>query len=155
MPSHVAVVWRCFRWRRTSMTSCEKLSYAFTEFDSYATKTHFKGHKLLKMTRNIYSCITKGLLHWYRWILSLVGISTDARKLASFDIPTRDNIHRYQCNNPILSHDVAVIQWITSCREHRITRYITRRGRPWQHCVFYWNNFHFKIDKIQLKTVIW
>ena len=35
-------------------------------------------------------------------ILSLVGISTDARKLASFDIPTRDNIHRYQCNNPII-----------------------------------------------------
>ena len=25
------------------------------------------------------------------------------RKLASFDIPTRDNIHQYQCNNPILS----------------------------------------------------
>ena len=33
-------------------------------------------------------------------------ISTDARKLASFDIPTRDNIHRYQCNNPILLHKV-------------------------------------------------
>ena len=27
--------------RRTSMTSCEKLSYAFAELDSYATKTHF------------------------------------------------------------------------------------------------------------------
>ena len=27
------------------------------------------------------------------------------RKLASFDIPTRDNIHRYECNNSIiLSH---------------------------------------------------
>ena len=26
----------------------------------------------------------------------------DARKLVSFDIPTRDNIHRYQCNNPII-----------------------------------------------------
>ena len=29
-------------------------------------------------------------------------ISTDAVKLASFDIPTRDNIHRYQCNDPII-----------------------------------------------------
>ena len=27
----------------------------------------------------------------------------DARKRASFDIPTRDNIHKYQCNNPIVS----------------------------------------------------
>ena len=27
---------------------------------------------------------------------------TDARKLSSFDIPTRDNIHQYQCNNTIL-----------------------------------------------------
>ena len=25
----------------------------------------------------------------------------DAHKLAAFDIPNRDNIHRYQCNNPI------------------------------------------------------
>ena len=55
------------------------------------------------MTQNIYSYIIKGLLHWYRWILSLVGISTEARKLASFDIPTPGNIHRYQCNNPILN----------------------------------------------------
>ena len=29
-------------------------------------------------------------------------ISTDARKLASFDITTRDNIRRYQCDNPII-----------------------------------------------------
>ena len=34
----------------------------------------------------------------------LVGTSTNERKLASLDIPTRDNIHRYQCNNPILYH---------------------------------------------------
>ena len=53
---------------------------------------------------NIHSYIIKGLLHWYWWILSLDGISTDARKLASFDIPTRDNIHQYQCNNPLLLH---------------------------------------------------
>ena len=54
------------------------------------------------MTQNIYSYTIKGLLHWYLWILSLVGISTEARKLASFDIQTRDNIHRYQGNNPII-----------------------------------------------------
>ena len=60
-----------------------------------------------KQKKNIYSHIIKGLLHWYQWILSLVVISTDARKLASFDIPTRDNIHRYQCNNPILLEYVA------------------------------------------------
>ena len=37
-------------------------------------------------------------------ILSLTGICTDACKLAYFDFPTRDNIHRYWCNNPILFH---------------------------------------------------
>ena len=59
-----------------------------------------------KRKKNIYSYIIKGLLHWYRWILSLVAISTDARKLASFDIPTRNNIHRYQCNNPLISYNI-------------------------------------------------
>ena len=54
-----------------------------------------------KIARNIYSHTITGLSHWNPWILSLVVISTDARKLASFDIPTRDNIHRYNCNNPI------------------------------------------------------
>ena len=39
--------------------------------------------------------------------MSLVVISTDARKLASVDIPTRDNIHRYQCNKPVLLAYVA------------------------------------------------
>ena len=56
------------------------------------------------MAYNIYSYIIKGLLHWYRWILSLFEISTDPRKLAPFDIRTLDNIHRYQCYNPIISH---------------------------------------------------
>ena len=32
----------------------------------------------------------------------LVGISTDTRKRVSFDNPTRDNIHQFQCNSPIL-----------------------------------------------------
>ena len=37
-------------------------------------------------------------------MLSLHDIALDdvERKLASFDIPTQDNIHRYQCNDPIL-----------------------------------------------------
>ena len=78
------------------MTLCEKLPYACVESDSYIIKTHFKGYKLLEMAHNIYSYIIKGLLHWCWWILSLVC------KLASFDIPTRDSIHQYQCNNPIL-----------------------------------------------------
>ena len=102
MPSHVAVALRCFRWRRTSMTSREKLPYAYAESDSYIKKKLiFQCYKLLQIAQNIYSYIIKGLLHWYQWILSLVGISTDAHKIASFDIPTRDNIHRHQGNNPI------------------------------------------------------
>ena len=32
----------------------------------------------------------------------LVGISTDTRKRVSFDNPTRDNIHQFQCKSPIL-----------------------------------------------------
>ena len=55
------------------------------------------------MAQNIYSYIIQGILHGYRWILSLVVISTDTHKLASFDIPIRDSIHRYQCNNPVSS----------------------------------------------------
>ena len=34
--------------------------------------------------------------------ISLVGTSTDTRKLVSFYFPTRDNIHQFQCNNPIV-----------------------------------------------------
>ena len=97
MPSHVAVAWRCFRWCRTSMTVIRLCRLCLLHY-----KNHFYGHKLLQMAWNIYSYIIKGLLHWYRWILSLAGISTDARKLTSFDIPSRDNIHRYQCNNLII-----------------------------------------------------
>ena len=68
------------------------------------TLTLYKSFLRLQTTVNgknnsIYAI--KGLLHWYRWILSLIGISTDARKLATFNISTWDNIHRYQCNNPI------------------------------------------------------
>ena len=62
----------------------------------------FKGYKLSEIAWNIHSYIIKGLSHLNRWILSLIGISTEARKLASFDIPTWGNIHRYQCNNLIV-----------------------------------------------------
>ena len=55
MPSHVAVAWRCFRWRRTAMTSREQLSYACAESNSYAIKTHFLDNKLLQMAQNPYS----------------------------------------------------------------------------------------------------
>ena len=98
MPSHVAVLWLCFRWRQTSMTSCEKLSSNCAESDSNFIKYVFKGYKLSEKALNIYSYI-KGLSHCNWWILPLVGISTDTRKLASFDISTRDN----KCNNPILT----------------------------------------------------
>ena len=104
MPSYVAVVWRCFRWRRTSWRRAKNCHMRLQNLTLKLQKLIFGGHKLLQMTQNIYRYIIKGLLHWYRWILSLVGISTDARKLPSFDIPTRDNIHRYQCNNPISYH---------------------------------------------------
>ena len=59
---------------------------------------------------NTYSYIIKGLLYWYWWILSLVGISKQARKVSSFDIRTRDNIHEYQCNNPTLLN-AARVNW--------------------------------------------
>ena len=56
----------------------------------------------------------------------------------------------------VLSYDVAVIQWITSCHKNRMTtRYITLGYwrvtswcRPWQRYVFFWNNVNFKGDKI-------
>ena len=111
MPSHVAVVWRCYRWRQTSMTSREKLPPYFAESGSNIIKYVFKGYELSEIERNIYNYIIKGLSHWNRWILSLVGITMDARKLASFHIPTRDNIHRYQCNNPILWYARHSIIW--------------------------------------------
>ena len=34
----------------------------------------------------------------------LVGISMNTRKLASFDIPTQENIHQYQCGSHIVSY---------------------------------------------------
>ena len=43
-----------------------------------------------------------GLLHWYQWLLSRVGISKVGSLQASVDIPTRDNIHRFQYDNPFI-----------------------------------------------------
>ena len=73
------------------------------------------------MAQNVYNYIIKRLSYWCRWILSLVEISADARKLSSFDIPTRGNIHRYQCNNPIFLYQIDFYisatynSWCTSC----------------------------------------
>ena len=56
------------------------------------------------MAQNIYSYIKN------KRIIALITMNIVPRwdiygsKFASFDVPTRDNIHRYQCNNPILSH---------------------------------------------------
>ena len=54
MPSHVAVARRCFRWRRTSMTSRKILSPAWVESDMLQT---------IENGTNIYSYIIKGLFH--------------------------------------------------------------------------------------------
>ena len=68
----------------------------------FVIKTAFKMLETPGNEINIHSYIIKGLLYWYWWILSLDGISTNVRKLVSFDIPTWDNIHQFQCNNPLL-----------------------------------------------------
>ena len=49
----------------------------------FQRQTNQKESNETKWKKNIYNYITKGLLHWYRWILSLNGISMDACKLAS------------------------------------------------------------------------
>ena len=66
---------------------------------SHVFRRHPENPPLYQITFG-YSFI--GLLHCYRWILSLVVISKDASVRASADIPTRDSIHRYQCDNPFI-----------------------------------------------------
>ena len=65
--------------------------------------------KFLKVTKNTYRYIIKGLLHWYWWTSSLVGTSTDARKVVSFDIPAQDNLHQYQYNNPTILFYICIL----------------------------------------------
>ena len=115
MPSHITLHNVAFddvviQWRRAYLITRIKL----VEFTCFVIKTAFERLETPGNEINIYSYIINGLLHWYWWILSLDGISADARKLASFDIPTRDNIHQYQCNNPILrSYYIALnIKWL-------------------------------------------
>ena len=79
MPSHISVTLRCFWWRRNAVTSCQTLSRALVEFTFFVIKTAFKRLETPGNEINIYSYIIKGLLHWYWGILSLVGISKDAR----------------------------------------------------------------------------
>ena len=52
----------------------------------------------------------------------------DARKLASFNIQTRDNIPRYQCDNPIIhlkrilaSNDFPAVSSLTLCSMKGVT----------------------------------
>ena len=111
MPSYVAVV--CFRWRRTSMTSCEKLSYALAKSDFNAKITHFLRSQTIANDTKYYSYIIKGLLHWYRWILSLVGIAKDASSRPSIS-QLGKIFHRHQCNNHILYWDTLKTQHFTS-----------------------------------------
>ena len=141
MPSHVAVVWCCFRWRRVK--NCNPIVQNLTP---NIIKYVFKGYKLSEIEQNIYSYIIKGLSHWNRWILSLIGTSTNARKLVSFDIPTLDNIHRYQCNNPILLFfHLVTLKWNIAQRSSKAKKNcICVSGFPtfsWflpQHIIFYW-----------------
>ena len=56
---------------------------------------------LFQISQSMCTCII-GLSHGYWWILSRVRISKDASLRASVDIPTRDNIHQYQCDNPFI-----------------------------------------------------
>ena len=43
------------------------------------------------------------------------------RKLASFDIPTRDNIHQYQSNNLIIQSDTFLIESQTASENGDVT----------------------------------
>ena len=97
-----------------------------------------------KWKKNIYSYIIKGLLHWYREILSLVGISTDARKLAS-DIPTRDNIRRYQCNNNIIFHRKACT---------KVNSNTARLYRQWKILVIYCMINHSAVKRNPVAAVV-
>ena len=112
MPSHITVTSHCFWWRRNAMTSRQTLSRALVEFTFYFLNSVLKVRNP-RDEISIYSYMIKGLLHWYWWILSLIGKSKDVRKLASFDIPTRDNIHQYQCNNlyNLNPKNIASLSW--------------------------------------------
>ena len=73
--------------------------HCFQNLNLGKTSTNPKCHLAITWATSCqYQCVCKISS------LPLVGISSDARKLVSFDIPTRDNIHRYQCNNPIFYH---------------------------------------------------
>ena len=74
-----------------------------------------------------------------------------------------ERAHFHKEGKTILSYDVAVNQWITSCHKKRITtRYvilwreqITSKRCPCQPCIFCCINVNIKSKKILLKIVIW
>ena len=91
IPSHVAFVWRCFRIISNIRIVARKFVIRFCKNLTLTLQNKKKKKNKVTINDKIFiSYIIKGLLHWYRWILSLVAIhvSTDARKLASFELGT-------------------------------------------------------------------
>ena len=64
-----------------------------------------------KRKKNIYGYIIKELLHWLRWILALVVISTDVRKLATIVTDISAITLYYYIN----------IKWLKICDKSRAT----------------------------------
>ena len=100
--------WRQFAWNvKTCFTWKNKKKYfkISSTFLIFSKKTRFD-ISWRQFAWNVKTCFLGkirnniiGLLHWYWWILSQVGISS---LRASVDIPSRDNIHQYQCDNPFI-----------------------------------------------------
>ena len=100
------------------------------------------------MTQNIYGTIIKGLLHWYQCILSVVGISTDTRKLMSFDIQFGGNIHRYHCNNPICLYFNIVTQIVHVLKKIMYLQFLWDR-KLWFQAFWITSNFQFLVRILQ------
>ena len=100
--------WRQFAWNvKTCFTWKNKKKYfkISSTFLIFSKKTRFD-ISWRQFAWNVKTCFLGkirnniiGLLHWYWWILSQVGISS---LRASVDIPSRENIHQYQCDNPFI-----------------------------------------------------
>ena len=94
-------------WRLRAMTSRLNLPRICASSEFFyikLLKCLLWGYKRLKRTQNIYSYIMKRWLPLHWWILPHVGISMDESCLTSICIPSRDNIHQYQCNNLIMPY---------------------------------------------------
>ena len=73
-------------WRKKAQFTCFRV-YSFPEYWMY-----FNADFAMQTSSEYIKYDIMGILHWYRWILSRVGISKDASLRASVDILTRDNI---------------------------------------------------------------